>query len=82
MIATARSGAMIGETPIRTGGIMPNEEACRRLAAQLAAQLPEDRESAMKTIEYLRQFAEVFIYPVAASGGEVVNLATRSLGGL
>jgi poly-gamma-glutamate capsule biosynthesis protein CapA/YwtB (metallophosphatase superfamily) len=42
---------------------MPDDAACRRLAAQLAAQLPETKAKAMKTIEYLRELADTFMYP-------------------
>ena len=34
----------------------------RRLAVQLAAQLPEKRDDALKVIEALRQIAESFLY--------------------
>lgn len=34
----------------------------RRLAVQLAGQLPEKRDDAMKVIEALRQLAESFVY--------------------
>jgi hypothetical protein len=45
---------------------MPDDAACRRLAAQLAAQLPETKAKALKTIEYLRELADTFMYPEPA----------------
>jgi hypothetical protein len=41
---------------------MPNDAASRRLAAQLAAQLPDTKANALKTIDYLRELAENFMY--------------------
>lgn len=59
---------------------MPDDAACRRLAAQLAAQLPESKANALKTIEYLRQLAEGYLYPTEDKShdvGNVVRLGPR-----
>jgi hypothetical protein len=37
--------------------------ACRRLAVQLASQLPEDRDAALKTLEYLQEVVDTFLLP-------------------
>lgn len=36
----------------------------RRLALQLASQLPEERADALKVLEYLRQLVDVFVAPM------------------
>lgn len=58
---------------------MPDDVACRRLAAQLAAQLPETKASALKTIEYLRQLADGYLYQAdpISEADNVVRLAPR-----
>lgn len=38
------------------------ESRHRRLAAQLASQLPDDREDARKTVEFLKILVEQFLY--------------------
>lgn len=37
---------------------MSNKEHCRRLAAQIYAQLPEDRSEALLTIQYVRDIMQ------------------------
>jgi hypothetical protein len=55
--------------------------ACRRLAVQLASQLPEDREAALKTVEYLRQVVDIFLLPPEVeAGGRVLRFAVPVTG--
>ena len=41
----------------------------RRLALQLASQLPSERDEALKVLEYLRQLVDVFVAPVPSGQG-------------
>ena len=39
------------------------ERECRRHAAGLAAQLPDEKEDAMQVIVYLQEIAEGYLFP-------------------
>jgi hypothetical protein len=63
-----------------------DDAALRQLAVHLAAQLPEDREQALATIDLLKNLAETWLFPPSsqlaqpsqeAAQGNVIGIRAR-----
>jgi hypothetical protein len=51
---------------------MPKTAAARRLAVQLASQLPEGREKCLLVLDHLREMVD-YLYPAGQAGPQLLD---------